>query len=59
MKMIIGIFTMVCLFFFAGCSPETFSDDQYEGQTPEEIFGTGGENRAYKATNNRTDPDDL
>jgi len=50
---------MVCLFFFAGCSPETFSDDQYEGQTPEEIFGNGGENRAHKATNDRTDPDDL
>jgi hypothetical protein len=59
MKKIIGIFTMVCLFFFAGCSPETFSDDQYDGQTPEEIFGTGGENRAHKATNLGPDESDL
>jgi hypothetical protein len=59
MKKIIGIFTMVCLFFFAGCSPETFSDDKYDGQTPEEIFGNGGENRAHKATNTHEDPDDL
>jgi hypothetical protein len=50
---------MVCLFFFAGCSPEAFSDDQYEGETPEEIFGTGGENRAHRATNTHEDPDDL
>jgi len=50
---------MVCLFFFAGCSPETFSDDQYDGQTPEEIFGTGGENRAHKATNLGPDESDL
>ncbi|PKG44143.1 hypothetical protein [Psychroflexus sp. MES1-P1E] len=59
MKKIIGIFTMVCLFFFAGCSPEAFSDDQYEGETPEEIFGTGGENRAYRATNTPPDDSDL
>jgi len=60
MKKIIGIFTMVCLLFFAGCSPETFNDDQYDGQTPEEIFGNGGENRTYRATNpNHKDPDDL
>jgi hypothetical protein len=59
MKKIIGIFTMVCLFFFAGCSPEAFSDDQYEGETPEEIFGTGGENRAHRATNTPPDDSDL
>ena len=59
MKTIIGIFTMVCLLFFAGCSPETFNDDKYEGQTPEEIFGTGGENRAHTAENSGPDESDL
>ncbi|GAA0754935.1 hypothetical protein [Psychroflexus lacisalsi] len=59
MKKIIGIFTMVCLFFFAGCSPEAFSDDQYEGETPEEIFGNGGENRVHRATNTPPDDSDL
>ncbi|NEV94743.1 hypothetical protein G3567_11370 [Psychroflexus sp. YR1-1] len=59
MKKIIGIFTLLCLFFFAGCSPESFSDNQYEGQTPDEIFGTGGENRAYKAENLPPDESDL
>jgi hypothetical protein len=50
---------MVCLFFFAGCSPEAFSDDQYEGKTPEEIFGNGGENRVYRAENTPPDDSDL
>ncbi|WP_127844503.1 hypothetical protein [Psychroflexus aestuariivivens] len=46
MKKFIGIFTLLCLIFISACSPETFNDDQYEGQTPEEIFGGGGENKA-------------
>lgn len=59
MKKIIGIFTMVCLFFFGGCSPETFNDDKYEGKTPDEIFGTGGENKVHRSTNTPPSDDDL
>jgi len=45
--------------FFARCSLVTFSNDKYKGENPEEIFGTGGENRIHRAKNTMPDDSDL